>query len=129
MNIEDLICGKYYELTMDPGDADVEEYLEMLKKYSGTAKLMAISKIEDVNRKKQPFEFLIFKHEKTKQIFEFFAGHSNNFYFVTNYNGKDYDLEYMSDYITPENIDFPEFGGPYTICENVVTIANSNCNT
>lgn len=116
--MEDLIIGKYYNLTLSDYLADNQEYLDGLKKYSGLAKLIGVGQINCLDYE---YIYTLFRNIETDEIIEVSNNHTLVFF------DDNFKLGHLS---TNARIGekFPVFGGPNIDCYPHVAIEESDEN-
>lgn len=116
--MDNLIIGRFYNLTLSDDNADDGEYFNCLKKYSGIAKLIGVGQINCLD---QEYSYVLFRNIETDEIIEV----SNNTTLV--FFEYDFRLGYFSSFVE-NGKEFPEFGGPTTDCYPHVKIKDRDYN-
>jgi hypothetical protein len=109
-----LVIGKIYNLKFNHPDecADVEDYLQSIKKMSDTYKLIGEGMIPWGENKCEEFKYYLFKKNPRELIEVFIDDYNDEYSTLVFYNGIEVTKDNYSTYLDYGRLDFPEFYRP-----------------
>jgi hypothetical protein len=107
-----LVIGKIYDLNFNHPDknADVEDYLQIVKNMADTYKLIGEGMIPWGINKCEQYKYYLFK-KTPRELIEVFID-DNKYSTLVFYNGVELTKDNYSTYLSYGRIDFPEFYTP-----------------